>query len=133
MGRAAGLARHIERTVAGPMWHGPVLLDVLKGVTSEQARARPVPGAHTIWEIVLHVTAWCDIARLRLAGEAIGDPAPEQDWPPIDAAHAGPDDWPRAVERMAASHRQLAAAAAALSDDQINALVPGLDYTVAVM
>ena len=46
MSRAHRLANHIERTVTGPMWHGPALHDVLEGVTSGQARTRPLPGVH---------------------------------------------------------------------------------------
>jgi uncharacterized damage-inducible protein DinB len=130
MSRAKRLANHIERTVTGPMWHGPALADVLQGVDATSARSRPLAGAHSIWELVLHVTAWSDIARQRIKGEATGDPTPEQDWPPVSDADA---DWPRAVERMGASHRALAADARLLDEEALDALVPGLDYTVAVL
>ena len=70
MTRAAKLAARIERYVTGPMWHGPVLADLLDGVPHDRAAAKPIAGAHSIWEIVLHVTAWAEIARLRLAGQA---------------------------------------------------------------
>src|SRR5512140_1178990 len=93
------LANHIERTVTGPMWHGPALADVLEGVDARRARMRPVTGAHSIWELVLHVTAWAEIARQRITGEATGEPTPEQDWPPVSDADA---DWPRAVDRLRA-------------------------------
>jgi len=142
MRRAKRLANRIERTVTGPMWHGPALLDVLAEVTWAQALARPLPAAHTIWAIVLHVNAWCEIARRRIKGEAIGDPPPEQDWPP--APDAAPDadtraaselsvEWERAVERLAASHRDLAADTRLLDDEKLDALVNRLDYTVGVM
>ena len=127
MSRATRLATHIERTVTGPMWHGPALVEVLEGVDARRARTRPVAGAHRIWEIVLHITAWSDIARQRINGEATGDPAPEQDWPPVSDADA---DWPRAVARLGESHRQLAADTRLLGDAQLDALVPGLEYTV---
>jgi len=142
MRRATRLANRIERTVTGPMWHGPALLDVLTGVTCTQALARPLPAAHTIWAIVLHVTAWCEIARQRIRGEATGDPPQEQDWPPVPDAAAGasvhaasglPAQWERAVERLAASHRLLAADTRLLDDEKLDALVNGLDYTVGVM
>src|SRR3954468_23799820 len=108
MRRAKRLGNRIERTVTGPMWHGPALLDVLKGVTPTQALARPLPAAHTIWALVLHVTAWCEIARQRIRGEATADPSLEQDWPPVpdapDAATHSASDlsvaWDRALERL---------------------------------
>lgn len=141
MTRAAKLAARIERTVNGPMWHGPVLADLLNGVPHDRAAAKPIPGAHSIWEIVLHVTAWAEIARLRLAGQATGDPAPEQDWPvPGSDPQLGSDpdsnpasDWRLAVERLGASHRQLAADTRQLDDGQLDALVPGLEYSVSVL
>ena len=130
MSRATRLARHIERTVTGPMWHGPALVDVLEGVDASRARTRPVAGAHNIWEIVLHITAWAEIARQRVKGEGTGAPTPEQDWPPVSDADA---DWPRAVERLGEAHRELAADARPLTEEQLDALVPGLEYTVHVL
>jgi uncharacterized damage-inducible protein DinB len=130
MSRATRLARHIERTVTGPMWHGPALVDALGGVDAKRARTRPLAGAHSIWELVLHITAWADIARQRIHGEATGDPTPEQDWPPVSDADA---DWPRAVARLNESHMQLANETRPLGEDQLDALVSGLEYTVHVL
>ena len=133
MSRATRVANHIERTVTGPMWHGPALLEVLKGVACEQALARPLPAAHTIWELVLHVTAWCEIARQRVSGQATGDPTPEQDWPPPALDPDPASAWRRAVDQLAQSHRDLAADTRPLSDGQLGALVPGLEYTVSAL
>ena len=127
MSRASRLANHLERTVTGPMWHGPALADVLEGVDAARARARPIPGAHSIWELVLHVTAWADIARQRIHDECLGDPTPEQDWPPV----AG--DWAQAVERLKESHRLLAADVRRLDDAALDAKVKTLDYPVGIL
>ena len=127
MSRATRLANHIERTVTGPMWHGPALLAVLDGVDAARARAHPIAGAHSIWEIVLHVTAWADIARLRLKGESTGDPAPEQDWPPAGG------DWAQAVAQLTESHRRLAADTRVLDDAALDARVKGLEYPVGIL
>ena len=119
-----------------------MLADLLDGVPHDRAAAKPIAGAHSIWEIVLHVTAWADIARLRLAGKATGDPTPEQDWPPVPIPGSDPQlgsdpasdpAWRIAVERLGASHRQLAADARQLDDGQLAALVPGLEYSVSVL
>src|SRR6185503_10276985 len=75
------LANHIKRTITGPMWHGPALDEVLDGLTHEAAAAHPFPTAHSIWELVLHVTVWAEIARARLRGNRISDPPPAEDWP----------------------------------------------------
>jgi uncharacterized damage-inducible protein DinB len=130
MSRASSLANRIERTVSGPMWHGPALIDLLDGVPHQRATAHPIAGGHSIWEIVRHITAWTDIARRRIGGEKF-DPTPEQDWPP--AQDETPDAWARAVERMAVSHSELATATRQLQDAQLDAIVAGAEYSVSVM
>ena len=42
-------------------------------------------------------------------------------------------DWPRAVERLGDSHAELATDARTMNEEQLDALVPGLDYTVSVL
>jgi uncharacterized damage-inducible protein DinB len=131
MSRARHLGSSLERTMTGPMWHGPALAEVLNGVSADRAAARPIAGAHSIWELVLHVTAWVEIARARLKGESTGDPTPEQDWPPVTATDAAA--WARALEQLAACHREIAADARALDDARLDAKVANLDYSVAVL
>lgn len=131
MSRGQRVAEAIERSVSGPMWHGPALADLLDGVTAEQAAARPVANAHSIWEVVLHATAWAEIARERLAGSARADPTPEEDWPPV--TDRSPDAWRATVERLKESHRELAAEAAQLDDAALIGRVPGKDHSVLVM
>src|SRR3954463_14038960 len=129
MSRATRLGNHIERTVTGPMWHGPALMEVLDGIDAATASAHPIAGAHSIWEIVLHVTAWADIARQRIHGEATADPTPEQDLPAVPNAVA---DWAQALDRLGESHRHLAADVRLLDDAALDARVKGLDYPVGI-
>src|SRR5258706_1222679 len=131
MSRAKNLANHIERTVSGWMWHGPALAEVLQAVTHDRAAMRPIPGANSIWDIVLHVAVWAEIARARLKGQSTGDPPPDQDWPAVSAASL--DDWRIAVERLGFSHRLLAADVRELDEQQLDALVPGHEYSVSVL
>ena len=143
MSRATRLAKHIERTATGPMWHGPALAEVLEGVDAAGARARPIDSAHSIWEIVLHITAWADIARQRIHGEATGDPTPEQDWPPVPASLPASGDpasgispaaeWRLAIEQLVDSHRRLAGDIRQLDDAALDARVKGLDYPVGIL
>ena len=127
MSRATHLANHIERTFTGPMWHGPALSQALEGVTADQAAARPIAGAHGIWEIVRHVTSWAEIARERIHGQSIADPTAERDWP------APTGDWSAATEQLDAAHRLLAADVRGLSDEALYAKVKDLDYTVWIL
>jgi uncharacterized damage-inducible protein DinB len=125
----AKLANHIKRTATGPMWHGPALVEALKGLGPEHAAQQPISGAHSIWEIVLHVTAWADIARARLDGQRTTDPLPDEDWPPVGGTSAA--EWTAACDRLLSSHRALAEATRRLDETALDATVPGATYTVA--
>jgi uncharacterized damage-inducible protein DinB len=79
----------------------------------ERAAARVLPGRHSIWEIVLHVTAWTNEVERRLGGQLAGDPR-EGDWPPVDAA--SPEAWTRTLAALDAAHRALVEAVARQPD-----------------
>jgi len=113
------------------MWHGPALADLVGDVTAEQAAARPVPGAHSIWELVLHVTSWTEIVRERLVGSAKSEPTPEEDWAPVRDQSA--EAWRGAVERLKDAHRELAADVSRLDDSMLIGRVPGKEHSVLAM
>ena len=54
--------------------------ELLSGVDAGSAAARAIAGAHSIWELVSHITYWLDAAARRLGGEAV-DPRHHEDWP----------------------------------------------------
>jgi uncharacterized damage-inducible protein DinB len=131
MTRAKRLSDAIERSMSGPMWHGPSLADLLGDIPATDAAARPVRTAHSIWELVLHMAAWTEIARQRLAPTDAPEPTPEQDWPPV--RDTSPEAWRAAVQRLKDAHLDLAADVAELDDDALKARVAGKDHTVTTM
>jgi uncharacterized damage-inducible protein DinB len=98
------LAGQLQRSYEGPSWHGPSVREVLDGVTAKQAAAHPIAGAHSIWELVLHMSAGYHLVLRRLAGDG-RNLSPEEDWPavpePTETA------WHRDVEALFALNRQL--------------------------
>jgi uncharacterized damage-inducible protein DinB len=44
-------------------------MELLRDVEAEEAAARPVTAAHSIWELVGHATAWSRFVERRLLGE----------------------------------------------------------------
>lgn len=131
MTAAQRLANQIRRTVTGPMWHGPALDDVLADVTPAEAASRPVAGAHSIWELVLHVAVWAEVALARIGPEPLV--APEEDWPPVPEQTA--EHWENALERLHASYEQLARTVEGMEDTALRATValPGPRHTLEVM
>jgi uncharacterized damage-inducible protein DinB len=125
------MAESVERSVSGPMWHGPSLADLLGDVTAAQAAAHPVPGAHSIWELVLHMASWTEIVRTRLSPSKPPDPTPEMDWPAIPDKSA--EAWRAAVERLKTAKRDLSEDLAAVDDATMIARLPGRDHNMLAM
>ena len=123
---SADIATALRQVFPGPVWHGPSLSDLLGGVSAQQAAAHPIRGAHSIWELVLHVASWAQIARERLAGDA-EPPSPERDFPAV--GDATPPRWAEAVARLERVYEHLADEAAALDASALAAVLPGRAYT----
>jgi uncharacterized damage-inducible protein DinB len=131
MSRGEQIAQMIERAVTGPVWHGPALTDLIGDVSAEHATQHPIAGAHSIWELVVHVASWADIVRRRLASRDPIEATDAEDWPAIPDRSA--DAWRAAVERLKESHRELAGDVATLADAELDARAPGRDHSTLVM
>ena len=107
----------LRRAFEGSAWHGPSLKELVSDVTAEKAAARPLAGAHNIWEIVLHIAAWHEGARLRLAGQR-AELSTEEDWPPVaDKSEAA---WLAALETLERNNQRLRAALDSLDEARLN-------------
>lgn len=78
------LLADLRRIYEGNAWHGPSVLDAIRGVTAMQAGARPVPNAHSIYELTHHIAAWMGETTSRLQGKPPRNPA-DGDFPPRTA------------------------------------------------
>jgi len=100
MDEIARIADQLRRVWDGDPWYGPNVVDVLRGITPAQAARRPVPQAHTVWEIALHMTAWNREVLRRLKTGSCRDPE-DGDWPP--QPEASPENWRWTTEMLEAS------------------------------
>lgn len=132
MSEVARLLSQLHRAYAGPAWHGPALNNILTGVTFQTAAERPIPNAHTIWELVLHITVWMTVPTRRLEGAEMPTLPPEQDWPaapePSDSA------WRQALDGLADAQRNLEAAVRRLPEERLREVVLGdVPYSIYTM
>lgn len=125
-GEAALSARELETLADGDTWHGPALAELVDGVSAECAAAHPIAGAHSIWELVLHVAAWADVFRRRLEGAAVEEPE-VGDFPPPPAVPAA-RAWDEARRALFDSHRALSARVRAFADADLAVLIPGRPF-----
>lgn len=121
----------LQRAYEGNVWHGPALRELVESVTAEQAAARPIPNARTIWELVLHITAYEEIVRLRMEGHPIAELPEELSWP--DAGETSTAAWRATTEHFESAHRRLRKALSEFRDCRLNDVVPGRDYPFYLM
>jgi len=118
MNEVKHLAEQHRRALEGGAWHGPALLEVLRGVTAKRAASRPISTAHSAWEIVLHVEAWDRVVLGRLTGDPI-ELSDEENWPEVRDVNAAA--WKRAIESMKSTHSKLNREIAKLTPARLDA------------
>jgi uncharacterized damage-inducible protein DinB len=94
----------MTRVIEGDPWHAGNVMDLLADLTVAEAKAKPVRGGHSIWQIVLHLTGWANEVSARVEGKAAGTPV-KGDWPAVGAATAA--GWSSAKEGLARAYQQL--------------------------
>ncbi len=124
------LEEQLERTLKGGAWHGPSVLELLAGVSADEAAAHPISGAHSIWELVLHLTSDYSLVLRRLSGDG-RQVTPEEDWPPCPAVTE--ENWGKATQNLTKLNQELRQAVHAFPaerlDEPLVAEVPYTAYT----
>lgn len=112
------LLDQLDRAFHGDAWSGPSLLANLAGISAAQAAARPIPAAHSIWELVLHLRTWTDTVRARVE-QRYCVALEGEDWPPVPLA-ADEIAWQVAQAELAKAHERLLTAADALHEKDLD-------------
>jgi uncharacterized damage-inducible protein DinB len=105
------LLRQFRATHDGEPWYGTSRSTLLRGVSAVRALEHPVNGGHSIWELVLHMTAWTEEVHRRLDGAPPQAPA-RGDWPAVSVTTERA--WRSAREALALAHHALAESIEAL-------------------
>lgn len=117
MSEVERISDQFQRAFNGEAWHGPSVLSLLENVTAEQAAAHPIPGAHSIWELTLHIAAWEDACRRRLEGDP-AQLADDENFPPItDTTQPA---WKAAKQKLIEVHQRLLDAIAKTDDSRLD-------------
>jgi uncharacterized damage-inducible protein DinB len=106
-----------RRAFEGEAWHGPSVLAIVDGITAQQAAAHPVPGAHSIWELVLHIAAWEDACRRRLQGDR-AQLSDEEDWQKVE--DFSETAWKAAKQHLIDNHQELLNAISTLDHSRLD-------------
>ena len=105
MSEITRIAALMEETFEGSPYYGDSVLGALEGVTAEVAGQRPSWSAHSIWELVAHLTAELDYARNVIEGTAGPWIEGETTWPAVpDRSRKA---WAEAVAELKRANRSL--------------------------
>ena len=126
MSETKRIADQLRRSQQGTAWHGPAVGELLKDVDAALAQRRLLPGAHNIWELVLHVTAWQAATLRAVKGEQLPQLDGQDDWP---AGGHTEQDWRDAIERLDCANEELVTALASFTDERLGDTVPGRDFS----
>ncbi|HEX9006436.1 MAG TPA: DinB family protein [Bacteroidota bacterium] len=117
----------LRRALEGEAWHGPSVLELLAGLSAAQAASHPIAGAHSIWELVLHIASDYDLVLRRLAGNGRELTAAEA-WPACPPSTE--EDWEQTVEELTRLNRKLRQAVRDFPVEHLDdPLVPEVPYT----
>lgn len=111
------IADQLKRAVTGDAWHGPAVEQILAGTTADMAASRPFGEAHSIWEIVLHATAWLQACRRRLEGDR-AELTDAEDWPEV--SDTSERAWQETISRMTQANDELSSAISRLDDSRLD-------------
>ena len=131
MSEVERIVKQFQRGFEGQAWHGPALLELLNGVEASDAATHPIPSAHSIWEIVLHIAAWKGAGVRRLDGDR-AELSNAEDWPTV--TETTDEAWQNAKEGLTTIHQQLLEAIGRLDDSRLNEpIVEGLSTVYATL
>jgi uncharacterized damage-inducible protein DinB len=102
----------------GGAWHGPSVLEVLADVDVTVAASHPIPGAHSIWELVLHLVATQAVLLRRIHGETAGLKT-DDFW--LEVPPASESAWAETVERLQKQEAELRQAIEAFPEERLDA------------
>lgn len=121
-----------RRAYDGDAWHGTPLRQILRGITARQAAGHIAPETHSIWEILLHITAW-EGEVLRRLQTGIMDMPEDGDWNTVQddaelgAAHSSSvsseEAWNKAIQRFETVHAALEQEMERCTDERLSAIL----------
>jgi uncharacterized damage-inducible protein DinB len=120
------LLDQFKRAHEDQAWHGPSLFPIIEGISAAKAVIKPIPGAHSIWEIVSHIITWEEVAFRRLQGDNYAPPD-EWDFPVVH--DASEEQWQKTIKTLKETYTRLSDVIANLPESRLHELTEGRKTT----
>jgi uncharacterized damage-inducible protein DinB len=113
------ILKHYDGVLSGDAWHGDPVWKVLEDIPAGTAAARPLGTAHSIWEIVAHMTFWEGVVIQRLHGQRAGL-VEELNFPATPMPSE--ENWRKTLDDFRASNRRFREALSKLDPGKLEQL-----------
>ena len=98
------LHQQFSNAFHGQPWHGMSSMEIIESSDPQKVFSHWIPNAHSIAELVLHLTVWTEEAIDRLRGLEAKTPD-RGDWPAVTETTV--QSWQRMVEEFRSAHEKL--------------------------
>src|SRR6202162_5558897 len=127
MSQSQRIADSYRAATVKAAWYGPSLAELLAQISPELATTPPVPGSHSILELLQHLLLWNERIRETSGSNSLLAWEPEKDWaePPIP--------WKELVSRWSQSRELLEEKIRNFPIEALAKQVPGRNYPYETM
>lgn len=121
------IIRNLENTLDGSPWYGRPVYALLREIEPAVVYRQPVPGAHSLMDLLYHMLTWAEFTLKRLEKDEVKDLAAFEklDWRQIDPAI---HNWDDALSAFIAAHQQIVAILQTKDDAFLKEIVDYRDY-----
>ncbi len=128
MSRTETIADELYRSVFGDPWHGASAASIIDIISFEEAVNKPSHSAHTIFEIIFHITGWTEEVLGRFEGKEPSEPL-RGDWRSFEKIETA--DWEKIKSDLYSSTEKLISVLKNFPEEQLDTYpseerIPGL-------
>ena len=120
------IASQIDLTYRDGFWGGGSIRDLFRSMAASEAASYPISGAHSVWEIALHISAWHGIFRNRIVDKDV-EYHYDIDWP--RPGETTDENWSTVLDGLDQSHKALVDAVRNVKVEDLHKLVRGKEFT----
>ncbi len=131
MNEIARLQQMLQQTYSGIGFHGDSIAQIFNSIDVPCAVWIPEGGVHSIWHIVLHMTAWENAIRERLTSATLVTLNDQQNYPALP--EATPENWSKALDAFRDALHGLIQGVGTFPADELASPVPGRGYDFATL
>lgn len=115
------ILQQYDDALSGEAWYGDPVWKILQGIDAPCAAAHPITGAHSIWQLVMHMSFWESVAVRRTSGPVVPDE--KLNFPETPLANEA--DWQRTLSQFRDSNREFREALFRIDPANLDQCTPG--------